>query len=94
VASFTSRSLYPRGRILPLPLDRRLGGLQNPSGRLGEETIFLHRDANLDPSAVQPEARRYTDFTIPATSVLILIPFEVILSCFKSTSSVSFPHDL
>jgi hypothetical protein len=41
VVSFTPRSLYPRGKSLRYPLDRRLGGLKSRSGRLGEEKIIV-----------------------------------------------------
>jgi hypothetical protein len=47
-------------------LDRRLGGPQNRSGRRGEGKILdLTGTLNSDPSAVQPVASRYTDYTIP-----------------------------
>jgi hypothetical protein len=35
--SYTPRTLYPRGKSPRYPLDRRLGGPQNRSGRRGEE---------------------------------------------------------
>jgi hypothetical protein len=35
--SFTPRSLYPQGKSLRYPLDRRLGGTQSRSGRSVEE---------------------------------------------------------
>jgi hypothetical protein len=34
------RPLYPRGKSLQYPLDRRLGGPQSRSERLGEEKIL------------------------------------------------------
>jgi hypothetical protein len=37
VVNFMSRSLYPQGKSLWYPLDRRLGGLQSRFGRGGEE---------------------------------------------------------
>jgi hypothetical protein len=40
VVSFMPRPLYPRGKSPRYPLDRRLGGPQNRSGRRGEEKIF------------------------------------------------------
>jgi hypothetical protein len=40
--SFTPRLLYPRGKSLRYPLDRRLGGLHSQSGRRGEEKILDH----------------------------------------------------
>jgi hypothetical protein len=36
VVSFTPLPLYPRGKSPQYPLDRRLGGPQSQSGRLGE----------------------------------------------------------
>jgi hypothetical protein len=49
VVSFTPRPLYPRGKSPRYPLDRRLGGLQSRSGRLGEETI-LDRTGTRNPT--------------------------------------------
>lgn len=46
------------------PIDRRLGGPQNLSGRRGEKSRPYR--ANSVPSAVQPVASRYTDCIIPA----------------------------
>jgi hypothetical protein len=43
VVSFTPLPLYPWGKSSRYPMDRRLGGPQNQSGRCGEEKI-------LDPS--------------------------------------------
>jgi hypothetical protein len=40
VVIFTSRPLYPRGKSPWFPLDRRLGGPQNRSGRHGEKKIL------------------------------------------------------
>jgi hypothetical protein len=40
VVRFTPRPLHPRGKSLRHPLDRRLGGPQNQSGRRGEEKIL------------------------------------------------------
>jgi len=37
VVSFTIRPFYPQGKSPRYPLDRRLGRLQNRSGRGGEE---------------------------------------------------------
>jgi hypothetical protein len=60
VVSFTPHLLYPRGKSPHYPLDRRLGGPQNRSGRYGEKS-FLYWDSNFDLSAIQPVASRYTD---------------------------------
>jgi hypothetical protein len=40
-------------------MDRRLGGPQSRSGRCGEEKHFVL--PGIEPSAVQPVARLYTD---------------------------------
>jgi hypothetical protein len=40
VVSFTPRPLYLQGKIRRYPLDRRLGGPQNRSGRGGEEKVI------------------------------------------------------
>jgi hypothetical protein len=37
VVSFTTQSLYPRGKSPQYPLDRKLGGPQNRSGRRRED---------------------------------------------------------
>jgi hypothetical protein len=59
MVSFMPRPLYP--------LDKRLGELQNQSGRCGEENILPPTwIPNSDPSAAQPVASRYTDYAIPA----------------------------
>jgi hypothetical protein len=56
VVSFTPRPLHRRGRTSRFSLDRRLGGPQNRSWRLGDETVVL------------PVASRYTDCAIAAPS--------------------------
>jgi hypothetical protein len=67
VVSFTSRSQYPRRKSPRYPLDRRLDGHQNRSGRRGKEKNLWHyRDSNSDPSVIQPVASRYTHCSIPA----------------------------
>jgi hypothetical protein len=43
--NFMPRPLYPWGKSLRYPLDRRLGGPQSRSGRRGEEKI-------LDPTRI------------------------------------------
>jgi hypothetical protein len=58
VVSLTPQPLYPR-----YPLDRRLGGPQSWPGRYAEEKN-LAPAGNRTP-AVQPVARRYTDWVIP-----------------------------
>jgi hypothetical protein len=65
VISFTPLLLYPGGKSLLYPLDRRLDGLQSPSGRHGEHSS-LYRDSNSDPSAAQAVASPCIDCAIPA----------------------------
>jgi hypothetical protein len=60
VVSSTRLPLHPR-----YPLDRRLGGPQNQSGLLGENS-YPHLDSNSNPSVVQRVASRYTDCAISA----------------------------
>jgi hypothetical protein len=49
------------------PLDRRLGGHQNRSGRGGEEKNSQpRRGSNHRTPIVQPVAQRYTDWAITA----------------------------
>jgi hypothetical protein len=57
----------PRGKSPRYPLDRRLGGLHNRSGR--EENSWPYWDSNSDPSVVQPVASRYTNSAIPAPNL-------------------------
>jgi hypothetical protein len=51
--------LYPRGKSLRHPLDRRLGGPQSQSGRCGEEKNLV--PARNGTPTVEPVAGRYTD---------------------------------
>jgi hypothetical protein len=51
--------LYPQGRSLFYPLDRRLGGLQSRSGSGGEEKNSQPLP-KLEPPIIQPIAQRYT----------------------------------
>jgi hypothetical protein len=58
--------LYPRGKSAQYPLDR-LGGPQSRSGWRREEKIFDPTGTrNSDLSAIQPVARHYTNYAIPA----------------------------
>jgi hypothetical protein len=57
--NFTPRPLYPQGKSPWGPLDWRLGGPQNRSGRGGEEKNSQPLPG-LEPSIIQPEAQRYT----------------------------------
>jgi hypothetical protein len=55
------------GKVVPVSLDRRLGGPQIRSGRLGEDKILDPTGTRTsDCSVVQPVASRYTDCAIPA----------------------------
>jgi hypothetical protein len=52
----------PPGEDPLVPIDRRLGGLQNLSGRGGEEKSFQpRRESNPKTPIVQPVAQPYTD---------------------------------
>jgi hypothetical protein len=62
VVSFTPWLLYPRGKSPRHPLDRRLGGPQNSSGRYGEEECFL--------PLTEIEPRPSSPWPIPITSEL------------------------
>jgi hypothetical protein len=67
VVSFTPRPLYPRGKSPWYPLNSRLGGAQNWSGRRGEEKVLdptVTRTAT--PRSFSPIAGRYTDCAFPA----------------------------
>jgi hypothetical protein len=48
VVSFTPRPLYPQGKSPWYPLDRRLSGPQNRSGRGGEEKNALWRKSVIE----------------------------------------------
>jgi hypothetical protein len=63
VVSFTLLLLYTRVPSPRYPLDMRLGGTQNRSGRCGEEKTLTPTE-NRAP-AVQPLARRFVDWAIP-----------------------------
>jgi hypothetical protein len=67
--SFTPRPLYTEGKSLRYPLDRRLGGPQNLSGRCGEEkNPLLYQESNPGRAA-----RSYTDWAIPVPKCYIVI---------------------
>jgi hypothetical protein len=59
VVSFTRRPLYPQGKSLWYPLDRRLGGVQSRSGRGGEEKNSQPLPG-LETPIIQPADQRYT----------------------------------
>jgi hypothetical protein len=92
VVSFTPMPLYPRGKSLRYPLDRRLGGPQSRSGRLREEKIRHCRDSNSDPSVIQPVVSRYTDYAIPApydTPSYECLMFQIPKSGYNSVINIS-----
>jgi hypothetical protein len=78
VVSFTPRAFYPRGKRPPYPLDKRLGGPKNRSGRCGEET-------NLAPTGTRTPTPRYT--AIPTALSRLLLVYNVkLISLFFSQS--------
>jgi hypothetical protein len=69
VVSFTPLSLYLRGEIVAgTHWIRRLGGPQSRSGCCWEDNSLPCRESNPSSSALQPVARRYTHWVIPAPS--------------------------
>jgi hypothetical protein len=62
--------LHPQGKILQYPLDLGPGESQSRSRSCGQEKIlFALLEIELDSSAVQPVARRCTDWAITALSI-------------------------
>jgi hypothetical protein len=59
VVSFTPWPVYSQGRKPWYPLDRRLGGPQNRSGRGNQEKNSRHLPG-LEPLIMQPVAQHYT----------------------------------
>jgi hypothetical protein len=51
-------AIFPRGKSPWYPLNRRLGGLQSWSGRVGEEKNSQPLP-RLEPPIIQPVAQRY-----------------------------------
>jgi hypothetical protein len=81
VVTFTPRPHFPRGKIPRYSLDRRLGGPQSRSGRCGGERN-LALAGNRTP-AVQPVARRCTDWAVPTPAlchVIHRIPIGILCS--------------
>jgi len=65
VVSFTPWPLYSQGKSDCHPLDRKLGGPQNRSGR-GSGERNSHPLPVLELPIIQPVAQRCTDWAIPA----------------------------
>jgi hypothetical protein len=83
VVSFTSRPLlYSQGNSPWYPLDRKLGGPQNRSGRGGEEKNSQPLP-RLEPQIMQPVAQRYT---IELFWLLFLTVAPRIFSKFKAVA--------
>jgi len=70
VVSFTPRPLYPQGKSLRYPLDRKLGGPQSLSGRGGEENNFKPTPG-IESAIAQPVASRYTGQLVTDRSVFL-----------------------
>jgi hypothetical protein len=67
VVSFTPRPFYPRGKSPRYPLDRRLGGPQNRSGRGGEKKK-IPATAGIRTAVVQPVAYSLYCLSYPGSS--------------------------
>jgi hypothetical protein len=57
-------TLLPRKELSRYPLEGRLGGPQNWSGRRREKKSCSYWDSNSDLSSAKPVASRYTDCAI------------------------------
>ena len=79
VINFTTRPLYPRETPL-VPTQHEAGGLQNGSGRLGEEKNLLPLPG-FEPQKAQPLSSRNTEYPVPFPLCLgfhlIFILFEI-----------------
>jgi hypothetical protein len=65
----------PPGKEPLVPIVYEVGWTSEPVWKIWRrENYCPYRDSNSDPSVVQPVASRYTDYVIPAPSV---IPYEV-----------------
>jgi hypothetical protein len=71
VVSFTVRPLYPRGMGNRYPLDWRLGGPQNRSGRRGEEQNLAPTRTRNATQPPKPVARLCTNCAIPAQVIVL-----------------------
>jgi hypothetical protein len=68
----------PRGKSPPYPLDRRVGGPNDRSGRHGEVKILAPTGTRTsDPLVFQPVASHYTDYAIPAFTVIKLVKINL-----------------
>jgi hypothetical protein len=78
VVNFTPMSLYPRGKVLRYPLDRKFNGPKSWSGRYGEVNILdPYRNSNFDPSVVQPVGCATADHTVIIILIIIIITIEM-----------------
>jgi hypothetical protein len=66
-----AQAALPRGKIPQYPLDRRMGGPHNHSGRRGKEKISPLRGLVLRPS-------RYTDCAVEAGIIYVFVPGQLI----------------
>jgi hypothetical protein len=70
-----------RGKCRRYPLDKRLSGPQNRSGRRGEEkNLCPYLDSNSDLSVAQAVASRYTDCAIPAPNTQYVVKGKQVIS--------------
>jgi hypothetical protein len=64
VVSFTPRPLYPQGKSLRYPLDRKLGGLQSQSGH-GTEEKNSQPPPGIEPTSPDRPAHSQVDGVTP-----------------------------
>jgi hypothetical protein len=69
VVGSTPKPFCSRVKSPCYPLDRRLGGSQNRCARHGDKKNLASWDPNSGSSAVQPVARRYTNWAIQAPRI-------------------------
>ena len=69
-------------------LYRRLGGLQDQSGRVRRNSP----PPGFDPRTVQPVARRYADWAIPAYIIIISIILLLLLLLLLLSGDIKSAH--
>jgi hypothetical protein len=97
VVSFMPRPLYLQGNSSPCPLDRRLRGPKNRSGRcgVGKKICCSCRELNPARSARKPIAllyrtlRKSLKLTVPLTELQIYVSFYLDLELRESNSEKS-----